>query len=452
MAISYRTDCEGFHRRDFLKIGTAGLFGLSLPELLRLEAAAADKGIGDARKANSVIMLWLAGGPATIDMWDLKPNAPEGIRGEFKPIDTKAEGIQISEHLPKMAEVMDKCTIIRSVHHTIPNHGPGTVWMTTGNKPTPALQYPALGSIATKLLPVEVGIPPYVTFSDLRNGAAGQAGYLGTAYNPFTVEGAGAARGNNDRGTAATLRVRGITLPTGFTLDQLENRDQLLRAFDGQFQALDKASDLAEGLDAFHKQALEILRSDKTKKAFNLNQEPQSVRDMYGTTAAGTGLLAARRLVQAGVRFVTVSIGGWDTHQNNFVSHKTRLQPETDRVLSALIKDLADRGMLEKTIVYCAGEFGRTPKINNRGPGGGRDHWARSMSVVLAGGGFKRGYAHGTTDAQGMAPSTEPCTPDDVASSIFHCLGVDPHHELNTPTGRPVALFREGKVIEKLLS
>jgi hypothetical protein len=351
-----------------------------------------------------------------------------------------------------MAEVMDKCLIARSVYHTIPNHGPGTVWMTTGNKPTPALQYPSLGSVAMKLLPVDIGVPPYVTFSDLRNGSAGTAGYLGTSYNPFTVERVGGGRGDG-KGTAGTLRVRGITLPTGFTLEQLENRDQLLNAFDSSFKALDKASDLAEGLDAFHKQALEILRSDKTKKAFALNQESQAVRDSYGTSAAGQGLLAARRLVQAGVRFVTVSIGGWDTHQNNFTSLKNRLLPETDRVLAALVKDLADHGLLEKTIVYCAGEFGRTPKINNRGGvAGGRDHWARSMSVVLAGGGFKRGYAHGSTDVQGMAPATEPCTPDDIASTIFHCLGVDPHQDLQSPTGRPIQLFREGKVVEKLLA
>src|SRR5262249_13533836 len=266
--------------------------------------------------------------------------------------------------------------------HTIPNHGPGTVWVTTGNKPTPALQYPSLGSVAMKLLPVDVGVPPYVTFSDLRNGAAGTAGYLGTAYNPFTVERA-PGPGGDGKGTAGTLRVRGITLPSGFTLEELENRDQLLKSFDSNFQAFDKSSDLAGGLDAFHKQALEILRSDKTKKAFNLNQEPQTLREAYGNSGAGQGLLAARRLVQAGVRFVTVSIGGWDTHQNNFTSLKNRLLPETDRVLATLIKDLDDHGMLDKTIVYCAGEFGRTPKINNRGAGG-RDHWARSMSVVLA--------------------------------------------------------------------
>jgi len=445
MAARKWTDCEGFHRRDFLRIGAAGLFGLSLPELLRLEAQA--KGTTDSRKANAVILVWLAGGPATIDMWDLKPEAPEGIRGEFKPIDTKLEGCRISEHLPKMAQLTDKTTIVRSLNHTIPNHGPGTVWMTTGNKPTPALAYPALGSLATKLLPAEPGVPPYVTFSELRNGAAGQAGYLGTAYNPFAVEGSpGDGKG---KGAAATLRVRGITLPTGFTLEELESRDKLLQGFDKKFDELDKASDLADGLDTFHKQALEILRSDKTKKAFDLGKEAQALRDRYGSNAFGQGCLAARKLVQAGVRFVTISLGGWDTHGQNFQALKTRLLPQVDQSLSALIEDLEAQGMLDKTIVYCAGEFGRTPKVN---PRAGRDHWARSMAVVLAGGGFKRGYVHGTTDAQGMAPASEACTPDDVASTVFHSLGIAPHTELQTHTGRPVQLFREGKVIEKLLA
>src|SRR5262245_55918802 len=205
------TDCEGFYRRDFLKIGAAaGLFGLGLPELLRLEAG--QKATAKARKANAVIMLWLGGGPATIDMWDLKPNAPQGIRGEFKPIDTAAKGVQISEHLPKMAKVMDKVTVVRSLHHTIPSHGPATVFMTTGNKPTPALQYPALGSLVTKLKPAVKGVPPYVSFGEIRGGLAGVSGYLGTAYNPFIIEG-NAAGGKG--GAAPTLRVRGIQLPNG---------------------------------------------------------------------------------------------------------------------------------------------------------------------------------------------------------------------------------------------
>jgi hypothetical protein len=447
MTTLFRTDCEGFHRRDFLKIGAGGLLGLSLAEILRLEALAAAKPNSDharLRKADGVILVWLAGGPATIDMWDLKPNAPEGIRGEFKQIATKANGIQICEHLPKMAQAADKVTFVRSLYHTIPSHGPATVFMTTGNKPTPALQYPSLGSLAARLMPVERGVPPYVTFSDLRNGSAGQAGYLGTAYNPFTVEGAG-GKGKGK----STAKVRGISLPSGFTLEELANRDQLLKSFDDHFKALDKSADLADGLDAFHKQALDILRSDKTQKAFDLNQESQALRDRYGATPFGQAVLTARRLVEAGVRFVTVSLGGWDTHGKNFEALSKRLLPQLDQTLSALVEDLAKRGSLDRTVVYCAGEFGRTPKINKNA---GRDHWARSMGAVLAGGGFKRGYAHGTTDAQGMAPATEPCTPDDLSATLFHLLGIDPHKELMTPTGRPIQLFREGKVVEKLLA
>lgn len=448
MALRCGTDCEGFYRRDFLKVGAAGLLGLSLPEFLRMEARAKDVNqakAGKQSRAKSVILVWLAGGPATIDMWDLKPEAPEGIRGEFKPINTKADGVQICEHLPKMAAVADQVSIVRSLYHTIPSHGPATVFMTTGNKPTPALQYPSMGSLATKLLPAERGVPAYVSFNDLRNGSAGTAGYLGTAYNPFMVEGSPDAKGEK----ASNLRVRGLSLPTGVSLDELENRDKLLKGFDNGLRKLDRSSDVVDGLDAFHQQALEILRSDRTKKAFDLNEESKEVRERYGLTPFGQGTLAARRLVEAGVRFVTIGIGGWDTHQKTFEAHSKRLLPQVDQTLSALIADLAQRGQLDQTIVYCAGEFGRTPKINKNA---GRDHWARSMAAVLAGGGIKRGYAHGTTDSQGMAPATEPCTPDDLASTIFQCLGVNPHHELTTTSGRPIQLFREGKVVEKLLA
>ncbi len=447
MAHSFPTDCEGFARRDFLKIGAAGLFGLTLPQLLRLEAqarAATPAGEASRRRANSVIMIWLSGGPATIDMWDLKPEAPTGIRGEFRPIATSADGVQISEHLPLTARVTDRCTIVRSLAHTIPSHGPATVFMTTGNRPTPALQYPSLGSLVTRLMPAAPGVPPFISFSEMRNGAAGLAGYLGTAYNPFIVEGVGAGARN-----ATNLRVRGITLPTGFTLEQLQSRDRLLQQFDHGLAEIDRNADLVEGLDAFHQQALDILRSDRTRTAFNLGLETDQLRARYGNSPFGLGALAARRLVEAGVRFVTVSLGGWDTHGQNFNALRTRLLPQLDQTLSALIEDLDDRGLLESTVVYCAGEFGRTPRINNNA---GRDHWARSMAVLLAGGGFRRGYAHGTTDSQGMAPATEPCTPDDVSATIFDCLGLDPHQELQTPTGRPIQLFREGRVVSRLLA
>jgi hypothetical protein len=225
MTMFRKKDCEGFHRRDFLQVGAAGVLGLSLPDILKADA----RSVGAAKgpKAKSVILLWLPGGPATIDMWDNKPEAPEGIRGEFKSIDTKAQGVQFSECLPKMAAVADKVSVVRSLNHTIPSHGPATVFMTTGNKPTAALQYPAMGSLCSKMLPVEKGVPPYVSFSDLRNGSAGMAGYLGASYNPFGVEG-GAGNGKG----AANLRVRGISLPQGFTMDELEKRNKLLNAFD----------------------------------------------------------------------------------------------------------------------------------------------------------------------------------------------------------------------------
>jgi hypothetical protein len=443
-----RTDCEGFHRRDFLTVGSAGILGLTLPGVLAAEArAAANKDLAGKAKAKGVILLWLAGGPATIDMWDNKPEAPEGIRGQFASIDSNVPGMQVAETFPKMAKVCDKLSIVRSLYHTIPSHGPAAVFMTTGNKPTAALQYPAMGSIASRLLKTEIGVPPYVTFGDLRAGAVGQAGYLGTGYNPFVIEGNGNANANpNARGQG--FSVRGLTLKGTFTLEELEKRDALLSKFDQGFAGLDKSNDLVDGLDHFHQQALEILKSDKTRKALDINAEKQATRDLYGNTPFGQGALAARRLIEAGVRFATVSLGGWDTHSQTFNAHKTRLAPTTDTVLSALIKDLDDRGLLESTIVMCAGEFGRTPKINRNT---GRDHWARSMACVLAGGGFKRGYVHGSTDASGMAPATEPVTPDDVASTIFHNLGISPHTELQTPTGRPVQLFREGKVIEKLI-
>jgi len=445
-----RTDCEGFHRRDFLQVGAAGLLGLSLPSFLAAEAQAkAANSVGPKAKAKSVILVWLSGGPATIDMWDNKPEAPEGIRGEFKSIDTSAKGIQFAETLPKMAAVANKATVVRSLYHTIPSHGPATVFMTTGNKPSAALQYPAMGSIASKMLPTDLGIPPYVTFIDMRNGLAGNAGYLGTGYNPFTIEGNAGGKGADKADKGAAFRLRGITLPNGFTLDELEKRDQLLTKFDDKFRTLDKNNELVDGLDTFHKQAIEILRSDKTKKAFNLNEESQKTRDAYGTSTLAPAALAARRLVEAGVRFVTLGLGGWDTHQKTFDAHKSRLIPALDGTLAALIADLDQRGMLDSTIVICAGEFGRTPKINKNA---GRDHWARSMACVIAGGGFKRGYAHGTTDASGMAPATDPVTPDDVAATVFNQLGIKPDTEIQSPTGRPIQLFREGKVQDKMIA
>jgi hypothetical protein len=437
MTAHLRTDCERFHRRDFLRLGTAGLLGLGLADLLRLEAGART---GKAA-ARSVILVWLAGGPATIDMWDLKPEAPEGVRGEFKPIATRAAGVRICEHLPALAKVMDRCVLVRSLHHSIAAHGPGTVYLTTGNRPSPAVDYPSLGSLASKLLPAAPGVPPYVAFRQARAaGFTGGAGYLGSAYAPFEVEGGAAGPGR--------VRVEGLSLPDGFSAADLGRRATLRDRFDSSFRALDE-SDLPASLDRFHQQALDILRSGKTRQAFDVSKEKPALRERYGPSPFARSALVARRLVEAGVRFVTIGLGGWDTHGGNFRTLRDRLLPTLDRGLAALIDDLDGRGRLGSTVVYCAGEFGRTPNVNTTA---GRDHWARSMAVLLAGGGLKRGYAHGTTDAYGMGPQMEPCAPDDVSATIFHCLGVPPGHELNTTSGRPLALFRDGKVLGGLLA
>jgi hypothetical protein len=437
MARPIRSDCERFHRRDFLKLGAAGLLGLGLADVLRWEGRA---GRGVARKkATSVIMLWLAGGPATIDIWDLKPDAPDDIRGDFKPIDTSARGVRICEHLPRVARLIDRCTLVRSLHHNIPEHGVATRYVTTGNLPTPALDYPSLGSLTARLLPAATGLPPYVAFAEERASAfVGGPGYLGAAYGPFEVA------GDPRRGK---LRVEGLGLPDDFSLADLADRSRLRNTFDARFRALD-AADLPASLDKFQREALDILRSEQTRTAFDLDREPAAIREAYGGDGFGQGCLAARRLIQAGVRFVTVGLGGWDTHAGNFGALRGSLLPTLDRTLAALLGDLDQRGLLDTTLVYCAGEFGRTPKINLSA---GRDHWAQAMAVLLAGGGIARGAVHGSTDGQGMSPATDPCSPDDVAATVFNCLGLDPGYELHTSTGRPIALFREGRVIDKLI-
>jgi hypothetical protein len=430
-----RTDCQGFHRRDFLQLGTAGLLGIGLADLLRLEAEGARSGKG--KKADHVIMVWLSGGPATIDMWDLKPEAPEGIRGEFKPIATRAQGVRICEHLPKVARVLDKCVLVRSVHHNIPAHDVATLYVTTGNRPTPAMDFPGLGSLASRLLSAPVGVPAYVRFGSA--GEPSNAGYLGSAYNPFLVQGV------PERGE---LLAPGVSLPRGFSLTDLNDRDKLMKRFDGHFKALDQA-DVAASLNKFQQQALDILRSDKTKKAFDLNREKAAVRDRYGRETFGQSALIARRLIEAGARFVTLGVGGWDTHGGNFTALRNILLPRLDQTLAALVGDLAERGLLDRTVVYCAGEFNRTPQINGAA---GRDHWASSMAVFLAGGGLKRGFAYGRTDAHGAEPVEDACTPDDVSATIFQCLGFGPHHEVINSSGRPIRIFREGKVLEKALA
>jgi uncharacterized protein (DUF1501 family) len=301
--------------------------------------------------------------------------------------------------------------------------------------PSAATEYPSLGALAARLVPPTGTMPPYVVFNTAK--AAGYppaAGYLGSAFAPFEVEG-------------STVRIDGLGLPAGFTPDQLLARKKLRDQFDAKFKALDDA-DVPAGLDRFQQQAVDILRSNKTRDAFDTTKEPAKVREDYGPSPFGQSVLTARRLIEAGARFVTVGLGGWDTHAGNFQMLSGQLLPQLDQALAALIADLDARGLLDRTIVYCAGEFGRTPRVNGQA---GRDHWARAMSVFLAGGGIRRGFVLGGTDANGTAPAGEPCTPGDVAATVFQLLGVEPGRELRSPGGRPMTAFRDGKVLEGLV-
>jgi hypothetical protein len=421
-------------RRDFLQVGTAALFGISFSDLLAAKTID-DEAPGAAPAARNCIFVWLAGGPATIDMWDMKPAAPRNIRGEFRPIASAVPGLSVCEHLPEMAKVMDRCALVRSVAHNLAEHGPGTELVVTGHLPTTALSYPSLGSMASKLLTERAGVPKYMTLGD---ASPGGSGFLGATASPFHIRPVDLA--GRERTTVP------VELPEGFSLDDLARRESLLARLDNQFAALDRAP-LVKELSSFQRQALDILRSNKTRQALNLQAESEATRSRYGGGWAGQALLAARRLVEAGVGFVTASIGGWDTHGDNFGQLRNRLLPQLDRALSALIADLDERGLLGETLVYCSGEFGRTPFVNGQA---GRDHWARAMSVLLAGGNLPRGYAHGATDERGMEPIDEPCSPADINATLLSLLGVPADATFTTSAGRPIAAFGDGVPIAEL--
>jgi uncharacterized protein (DUF1501 family) len=427
--------CDGIHRRDFLRAGTLGYLGLSLPSYLR--AAAAQGTTAD----RSAIFIYLSGGQTHMDTWDLKPDAPAEFRGEFKPIPTNAPGVAISEHLPRLAQNADKFAIIRSVAHTLAAHSPGQMFMRTGNRPLPSLQFPGYGSVVTREYGPVAGLPPYVSLPiTSTNGGAETAGYLGVAYNPFTV---------NDDPNRDGFSVRALALPQGLTQERIDSRRGLLEGLDTAFRAVDVQSQDLAGMDKFYQQAYEILSSPKARQAFDIAAEADAVRDRYGRNPFGQACLLARRLVEAGVRFVSIEFGGWDNHRGVFPLLKDDKLPKLDHGLASLLEDLSATGLLSNTAVYMTGEFGRTPKVNANA---GRDHWARAMSVVMAGGGIKGGQAIGKTNERGEEPAENPIKPEDVAASFYKALGIDAHKEYYTPTGRPVHIVRDGTPIKGLFA
>ncbi|MDX1948737.1 MAG: DUF1501 domain-containing protein [Pirellulaceae bacterium] len=431
--------CDNAGRREFLKVGALSLGGLTLADLLRHEAQA--KPLDRTSKKKAVILIYLAGGPSHIDMYDLKPDAPAEYRGEFRPIKTNVAGIDIGEHLPLQAKVMDKMSIVRSAYHTNAGHGMGSQWMLTGWQPTIEVSdniFPSTGSVVARVRGAnEPGLPAYVTLPG--RTPFNKAAYLGAEYNPFTPD----SDPNQDG-----FQVKNLKLPGRVQPDRLDRRRNLLSQLDGVRRDLDTKGDIA-GIDQFYRDAMEMVTGERAQKAFNIKEEDPRLRDEYGRHDLGQSCLLARRLVEAGVTFVTVQTGGgWDTHGDNFNQLKNNLLPKYDRALAALVRDIHDRGLDQDVLVISYGEFGRTPRIN---PGAGRDHWPGAMSVVFSGGGLKMGQAIGTTDARAEAPATLPYTPGCVLATMYHALGIDYKQAFYDQARRPMQILSEGKPIPELV-
>jgi hypothetical protein len=439
-----------------LKIGGLGMLGMTLPKLLQ----AAEKGKGPKAKAKSVIFLFQFGGPSHLDMFDMKPDAPEGIRGPYKPMSSAADGIQISERMPQVARIMDKVTLIRSVHHNMKNHNSAAYYALTGHAPLTDDQrlrdsmelFPAFGSVVDRLAPVRDDMPTFVAYPHVISDGSitpGQhASFLGKKHDPlfFTQD-----------PNASDFNLPELSLPANLPIERLEARREIQKIMDQQARLLD-ISAAAKGLDDYYERALAMLNSTRLRDAFNLPSETAKVRDKYGRSTYGQGSLLARRLVEAGSKFVTVYFsnsiggqsfdsGGWDTHGFNNtrmfpIIEKYHL-PMTEQTLPALLVDLEERGLLDTTLVVWMGEFGRTPKINENIS---RDHWPQCYTVLLAGGGVKKGFVYGESDKNGMYPAKDPVTPDDLAATIYYLLGIDPHTEVFNAVNRPV-MISEGKPV-----
>lgn len=437
MGTTTRT-CDGISRRGFMRVGGLAFGGLSLAGWS--QARAAGLASGD-RPHKAVIQIWLAGGPSHIDMYDLKPQAPAEYRGEFRPIPTNVPGIQISEHLPRQAQVMDKLAIVRSVYHTNAGHGMGSQWMLTGWQPTIEVNnniFPACGSVVSRMRGAnDPDLPAYVNLP--RSLGLGKAAYLGASHNPFSPE---------DDPNRDGFQVRNLRLPGRVDTGRLDNRRDLLAKLDNIRRDLDTAGDLSE-LDKFYSQGLEMVTNDKAMRAFDVSSEAPELRDRYGRNDLGQSCLLARRLVESGVSYVTIQAGGgWDTHGDNFKQLKDNLLPKYDQAVAGLVQDLADRGLMDDVLVMAFGEFGRTPRINS---GAGRDHWPGAMSVLMAGGGLKMGQAIGETDSKAEAPISKPYTPGCLLSTMYNVLKIDYRHVFYDQARRPMPVLNEGKPIAELI-
>ncbi|HUF61810.1 MAG TPA: DUF1501 domain-containing protein [Verrucomicrobiales bacterium] len=458
--------CSGFQqhsfpRRSLLRLGGAGLLGLTLPRLLEAQ----EKNRGKSARARSVIFLFQFGGPSQIDMFDMKPDAPDGVRSPLDAISTVLPGVPLCAQMPRMARALDKVCLVRSIHHEMTNHNSASYYALTGHAPPvddirlrdSIDLYPAYGSVVDHLTPPSPGLPNAVAFPHvIRDGSItpGQsASFLGRTHDPFLV---------TEDPNRAGFHLPELSLPEGLSLDRLQARRGLQQIVDSQSRLLEQSAE-ARGLDTYYQRALAMLQSETLRDAFDLSREPDALRDAYGRHTFGQSCLLARRLAEAGSRFVTVyfsnsiggqstTSGGWDTHGFNdtrmYPIIKDYHLPITDQTLPTFLTDLDERGLLDETLVVWMGEFGRTPRINGNAS---RDHWPHCYTALLAGGGVKRGFVFGASDEQAAYPAEDPVRPDDLAATMFHLLGIDPQTEVRGAGDRPLAIA-SGEVISGILA
>ena len=428
------------NRRGFLQVGYCGLLGLGLDEFFRMEARGVDTVGGRPSKegkAKSIIHIFLPGGMAHQDSFDPKPLAPVEYRGEVGSIKTKVEGTFLSEYLPKTAQIADKITICRSMTHGEAAHERGTHNMFTGYRPNPSIVFPSFGSILSHEFGPRNNLPPYVCIPSMPTNFAG-SGYLSSAFAPFSL-------GSDPANPGFT--VQDLSLPGGVDTKRFTTRKTMLGAVNDHFTKKEK-SDGVMAMDTFYDRAYSLISSDKAREAFNIKAEPEAIRNQYGRNEAGQRMLMARRLVGAGVRFVSLTYGGWDMHTGIKGGMAGQL-PVFDQAFAALIADLDTRGLLDSTIVMVSSEFGRTPKINATA---GRDHWPKVFSVVLAGGGFKRGSVYGSSDPTATEPEDDPLSVEDLSMTVYNQLGIDGDKRLVAPGNRPIDIVRGGVVHKDLLA
>ncbi len=420
--------CDNVSRRNFLQLGAFGA-GLTLADMLRLKAAQDPATTVKPTPQKAAIMIYLPGGPSHMDMYDLKPEAPMEFRGEFNPIKTNVPGVQICEHMPLQARMWDKLACVRSLI-SVDEHSDSLVSTGYSENTNRIASHPSFGSVISKLRSGSANdVPPFVS---LRGGGSmgTEPGYLGVAHRPFTPSGAG---------------MENLRLASGVTGDRMDDRKDLLGKFDTARREID-ASGAMKGMDSFTGRAFDMIASGNVRRALDLKNEDPKTRDRYKGVEQ---FLTARRLVEAGVGCVTLSIGGWDTHSGNFKELK-RMLPQVDRGIANLINDLHDRGMQDDVVTVMWGEFGRTPKINNQ-DGGGRDHWSPVMGAMIAGGGLKMGQAIGTSSAKGEYPKDRPYKPSHLLSTIYGAMGIDAGYTFPNGAGRPMYILDDRNKVEELI-